>query len=58
VDEPQLTRLITDLTDVNPDRAFNITAPFFKGLTFLRYIEENVGGEGNQAFKMMSDSLF
>jgi hypothetical protein len=45
-DAPQLTKLITDLTDVNPDRAFNITAPFFKGSIFLRYIEQTVGGEG------------
>jgi hypothetical protein len=50
-ESPGLTRLITDLTDNNPDNAFNITTPFFKGSLFLRYIEDKLGGEGNPQYR-------
>jgi hypothetical protein len=45
-DAPQLTRLVTDLAGLSPDRGFNILPPYFKGVVFLRLIEQTVGGEG------------
>uniref|UniRef100_A0A336KHS5 Leukotriene A(4) hydrolase n=1 Tax=Culicoides sonorensis TaxID=179676 RepID=A0A336KHS5_CULSO len=42
-DEPQLTKLVVNLTDLSPDDAFS-SVPYMKGSTFLRYIEDLVGG--------------
>lgn len=41
-----LTRLVVDLNGVHPDDAFSIV-PYEKGATFLRYLENTVGGSGN-----------
>lgn len=38
-----LTRLVVDLKGLHPDDAFS-TVPYEKGQTFLRYLEEAVGG--------------
>ena len=40
---PELTKLVVDLTNCGPDDAFS-TVPYNKGSTFLRYIEEQLGG--------------
>lgn len=42
-DEPQLTKLVVDLSDLGPDDAFS-SVPYMKGSTFLRYIEDLLGG--------------
>lgn len=42
-DTPELTKLVIDLTDVSPDDAFS-TVPYVKGQTFLRYLEDLLGG--------------
>lgn len=42
-DEPELTKLIVDLSNVCPDDAFS-TVPYMKGSTFLRYLEDLFGG--------------
>ncbi|XP_063707712.1 leukotriene A-4 hydrolase-like [Culicoides brevitarsis] len=42
-DEPQLTKLVVNLTDLSPDDAFS-SVPYMKGSNFLRYIEDLVGG--------------
>lgn len=42
-DEPELTKLVVDLSNVGPDDAFS-TVPYMKGSTFLRYLEELFGG--------------
>lgn len=41
--EPQLTKLVVNLTDLSPDDAFS-SVPYMKGSNFLRYIEDLVGG--------------
>jgi leukotriene-A4 hydrolase len=41
-----LTRLVHDLKGVHPDDAFSVV-PYEKGQTFLRHLEEVVGGPGN-----------
>lgn len=38
-----LTQLVVDLKGIHPDDAFS-TVPYEKGQTFLRYLEETVGG--------------
>jgi len=38
-----LTQLVVDLNGVHPDDAFSLV-PYEKGHTFLRYLEEVVGG--------------
>lgn len=40
-----LTRLVVDLKGVHPDDAFS-TVPYEKGSLFLRYLEDLVGGPG------------
>jgi leukotriene-A4 hydrolase len=40
---PELTKLVVDLSDVSPDDAFS-SVPYMKGSTFLRYIEDLLGG--------------
>lgn len=42
-DEPELTKLVVDLTNVGPDDAFS-SVPYMKGSTFLRYLEDLFGG--------------
>lgn len=42
-DEPELTKLVVDLSNVGPDDAFS-TVPYMKGSTFLRYLEDLFGG--------------
>jgi leukotriene-A4 hydrolase len=49
VDQPELTRLRTHLTGVDPDHAFSIV-PYEKGYALLRAIEEAVGREAWDAF--------
>uniref|UniRef100_U5EZH8 Leukotriene A(4) hydrolase n=1 Tax=Corethrella appendiculata TaxID=1370023 RepID=U5EZH8_9DIPT len=41
--EPELTKLVVDLTNLGPDDAFS-TVPYIKGSTFLRYLEQKFGG--------------
>lgn len=41
--EPELTKLVVDLTNVGPDDAFS-SVPYMKGSTFLRYLEDLFGG--------------
>lgn len=41
--EPELTKLVVDLSNVGPDDAFS-TVPYMKGSTFLRYLEDLFGG--------------
>lgn len=43
VNTPELTKLVVDLSNCNPDDAFS-SVPYMKGSTFLRYIENLVGG--------------
>lgn len=43
VNEPELTKLVVDLSNVGPDDAFS-TVPYMKGSTFLRYLEDLFGG--------------
>lgn len=42
-DTPELTKLIVDLTNCSPDDSFS-SVPYIKGSTFLRYIEDTIGG--------------
>ncbi|XP_055918165.1 leukotriene A-4 hydrolase isoform X2 [Eupeodes corollae] len=42
-DCPELTRLVVDLSNLGPDDAFS-SVPYIKGSTFLRYIEDLLGG--------------
>lgn len=42
-DQPYLTKLVVDLSDMGPDDAYS-NVPYIKGSTFLRYIEDLVGG--------------
>ncbi|KAK9878488.1 hypothetical protein WA026_022383 [Henosepilachna vigintioctopunctata] len=42
-EDSPLTRLVVDLKGLHPDDAFS-TVPYEKGQTFLRYLEEIVGG--------------
>jgi len=41
---PELTKLVVDLSECGPDDAFS-SVPYIKGSTFLRYMEELVGGK-------------
>ncbi|XP_070496460.1 leukotriene A-4 hydrolase-like isoform X1 [Chironomus tepperi] len=41
--EPELTKLVVDLSNVGPDDAFS-SVPYMKGSTFLRYLEDLFGG--------------
>jgi len=41
--EPELTKLVIDLSNLGPDDAFS-SVPYNKGSTFLRYIEDLLGG--------------
>lgn len=41
--ENPLTNLVVNLTNVHPDDAFSLV-PYEKGQTFLRYLENVVGG--------------
>lgn len=40
---PELTKLIVDLSNLGPDDAFS-SVPYVKGSTFLRYLEDTLGG--------------
>ncbi|XP_067623291.1 leukotriene A-4 hydrolase isoform X2 [Eurosta solidaginis] len=40
---PELTKLVVDLSNCGPDDAFS-SVPYIKGSTFLRYIEDILGG--------------
>lgn len=40
---PELTKLVVDLTDVDPDDTYS-PVPYIKGQTFLRYLEDLFGG--------------
>lgn len=40
---PELTKLVVDLSNYGPDDAFSCV-PYNKGSTFLRYIEDLLGG--------------
>ncbi|XP_049285398.1 leukotriene A-4 hydrolase isoform X1 [Anopheles funestus] len=42
-DTPELTKLVVDLSECAPDDAFS-TVPYIKGSTFLRYLEDLLGG--------------
>lgn len=42
-DTPALTKLVVDLTGVSPEDAFS-SVPYIKGQTFLRYLEDLLGG--------------
>lgn len=42
-DEPELTKLVVDLSNLGPDDAFS-SVPYMKGSTFLRYLEDALGG--------------
>jgi leukotriene-A4 hydrolase len=42
-DEPELTKLVVNLSNVGPDDAFS-SVPYMKGSTFLRYLEDLFGG--------------
>uniref|UniRef100_A0A1L8DPB1 Putative aminopeptidase n=1 Tax=Nyssomyia neivai TaxID=330878 RepID=A0A1L8DPB1_9DIPT len=42
-DTPELQKLVIDLTNYTPDDAFS-TVPYIKGSTFLRYLEDLLGG--------------
>lgn len=42
-DTPALTKLVVDLTEVSPEDAFS-SVPYRKGATFLRYLEDLLGG--------------
>lgn len=41
--QPELTKLVVDLSNVSPDDAFS-SVPYMKGSTFLRYLEDLLGG--------------
>lgn len=40
---PELTKLVVDLSNCSPDDAFS-SVPYIKGSTFLRYMEDVLGG--------------
>ncbi|XP_039481239.1 leukotriene A-4 hydrolase isoform X2 [Drosophila santomea] len=40
---PELTKLVVDLSNCGPDDAFS-SVPYIKGSTFLRYLEDLLGG--------------
>jgi len=40
---PELTKLVVDLSNCGPDDAFS-SVPYMKGSTFLRYLEDLLGG--------------
>lgn len=40
---PELTKLVVDLTGVNPDETYSFV-PYMKGQNFLRYLEDLFGG--------------
>lgn len=40
---PELTKLVVDLSNCGPDDAFS-SVPYVKGSTFLRYLEDLLGG--------------
>lgn len=42
-DTPALTKLVVDLSTVSPEDAFS-SVPYIKGQTFLRYLEDLLGG--------------
>ncbi|XP_060663693.1 leukotriene A-4 hydrolase isoform X1 [Drosophila nasuta] len=42
-DTPELTKLVVDLSNCGPDDAFS-QVPYYKGSTFLRYLEDLFGG--------------
>ncbi|ALC39980.1 CG10602 [Drosophila busckii] len=42
-DTPELTKLVVDLSNCGPDDAFS-SVPYIKGSTFLRYLEDLLGG--------------
>lgn len=42
-DQPELTKLVVDLSNLGPDDAFS-SIPYMKGSTFLRYLEDLFGG--------------
>ncbi|XP_052893833.1 leukotriene A-4 hydrolase isoform X1 [Anopheles moucheti] len=42
-DTPELTKVVIDLSEYGPDDAFS-TVPYIKGSTFLRYLEDLLGG--------------
>jgi leukotriene-A4 hydrolase len=42
-DTPELTKLVVDLSNLGPDDAFS-SVPYMKGSTFLRYLEDSLGG--------------
>lgn len=42
-DQPELTKLVVDLSNLTPDDAFS-SVPYVKGSTFLRYLEDLLGG--------------
>ena len=49
--------MVVDLTDTDPDDAFS-EVPYEKGAAFLWYLEELVGGPGNDIyFKFLSSSF-
>jgi hypothetical protein len=48
-ERPELTRLVPNLTSVDPDEAFS-QIPYEKGYLFLKLIEETVGKERFDAF--------
>lgn len=44
--------MIPDLRDVDPDDAYN-SVPYEKGHTFLFYLEDLLGGPGNNLFSFI-----
>lgn len=42
---PELSKLVVDLSNCGPDDAFS-SVPYYKGSTFLRYLEDLFGGPG------------
>lgn len=40
---PELSKLVVDLSNLGPDDSFS-SVPYVKGSTFLRYIEDLLGG--------------
>lgn len=43
LNHPELTKLVVDLTGVNPDETYS-SVPYIKGQNFLRYLEDLFGG--------------
>jgi hypothetical protein len=50
-----LTSLMPDLTGIDPDDSFS-TVPYEKGQAFLWYLEDLVGGSGNEFLLCLFDS--